>query len=207
MKTFIYVLDTLADWEIGYLTSELNSRRYFDPSQVIDHELVFIGKDLAPVTTMGGVTITPAQELRELSFGPEDLLVLPGSDRWLEDQHDDVLTTAKHLIENGHKVAAICGATFGLAKIGALDSVAHTSNNREYLQMVCPTYSGSAFFQDTLVAVDGNLITASGIAPLEFAREILALLGVLRPSTLEAWFNLYQTKDPNWFNRLMSSLQ
>jgi hypothetical protein len=26
---YIYVLDTLADWEIGYLTSELNSGRFF----------------------------------------------------------------------------------------------------------------------------------------------------------------------------------
>ncbi len=30
MKTiYIYVLDTLADWELGYVTAELNSRRFF----------------------------------------------------------------------------------------------------------------------------------------------------------------------------------
>lgn len=29
MKTiYIYVLDTLADWELGYVTAELNSRRF-----------------------------------------------------------------------------------------------------------------------------------------------------------------------------------
>jgi hypothetical protein len=28
MNIFIYVLDTLADWEIGYLTAEINSGRY-----------------------------------------------------------------------------------------------------------------------------------------------------------------------------------
>ena len=26
---YIYVLDTLADWELGYVTAELNSRRFF----------------------------------------------------------------------------------------------------------------------------------------------------------------------------------
>lgn len=25
---YVYVLDTLADWEIGYVTSELNSHRF-----------------------------------------------------------------------------------------------------------------------------------------------------------------------------------
>lgn len=28
-KVYIYVLDTLADWELGYVTAELNSRRFF----------------------------------------------------------------------------------------------------------------------------------------------------------------------------------
>ena len=26
---YIYVLDTLADWELGYVTAELNSGRFF----------------------------------------------------------------------------------------------------------------------------------------------------------------------------------
>lgn len=26
---YVYVLDTLADWELGYVTAELNSRRFF----------------------------------------------------------------------------------------------------------------------------------------------------------------------------------
>ena len=30
MKTiYLYVLDTLADWEIGHLTSEVQSKRFF----------------------------------------------------------------------------------------------------------------------------------------------------------------------------------
>jgi hypothetical protein len=30
MKACLYILNTLADWEIAYITSELNSGRYFD---------------------------------------------------------------------------------------------------------------------------------------------------------------------------------
>lgn len=30
---YIYVLDTLADWELGHITSELNSARFFKNSK------------------------------------------------------------------------------------------------------------------------------------------------------------------------------
>lgn|GEM_PF-5669396 len=41
MKVFLYVLDTLSDWEIGYVTAELNSRRFL--LKGIDCELVKVG--------------------------------------------------------------------------------------------------------------------------------------------------------------------
>ncbi|SDO73600.1 hypothetical protein [Halobacillus aidingensis] len=38
MNVYIYALDTLADWELGYVTSELNSGQYLkkvpDPHHV-----------------------------------------------------------------------------------------------------------------------------------------------------------------------------
>ena len=53
-KAFLYVFNTMSDWEYGYLIAELNSGRYFK-------------KDLAPlkvitvimITTMGGLSIKP----------------------------------------------------------------------------------------------------------------------------------------------------
>jgi len=33
MKVYLYLLDTLADWEIGFITAELYSHRYFDVEQ------------------------------------------------------------------------------------------------------------------------------------------------------------------------------
>jgi len=34
MKAYLYILNTLADWEIGYLTAELNSGRYLDKTNL-----------------------------------------------------------------------------------------------------------------------------------------------------------------------------
>ncbi len=28
-KVYMYVFDTMSDWEVGYLTAELNTGRYF----------------------------------------------------------------------------------------------------------------------------------------------------------------------------------
>jgi hypothetical protein len=39
--------------------------------------------------------------------------------------------------------------------------------------MVCQKYKGENLYQDKPAVVDNNLITASGIAPLEFTYEVL----------------------------------
>ena len=77
------------------------------------------------------------------------------------------------LLKIGTIVAAICGATDALANMGYLDTRKHTSNNLEYTKMVCPNYKGEKFYELGPAVSDANLVTASGIAPLEFAMEVL----------------------------------
>ena len=57
--------------------------------------------------------------------------------------------------------------------MGYLDSRKHTSNDLNYLKTVCPNYKGEKFYEMGPVVSSENLVTASGIAPLEFAMEIL----------------------------------
>lgn len=57
------------------------------------------------------------------------------------------------------------------------------------------------------VVTDGSLITASGIAPLEFALHILKILDVFLPQTLDSWYNLYKTQESKYFFELMNSIQ
>ena len=55
---YVYVLDTLADWELGYVTSELNSGRFFKKgAQRVSLKTVSASRET--VTTMGGLTIVP----------------------------------------------------------------------------------------------------------------------------------------------------
>lgn len=114
---------------------------------------------------------------------------------------------AKDALEKGTVVAAICGATLGLAKTGLLDSSYHTSNDLEYLKMIVPNYYGEKHYKREVAVNDKNLVTASGIAPLEFTVEVLRLLDVFKPEVLNLWLNLYKTHESRYFFELMKEIK
>jgi len=86
-------------------------------------------------------------------------------------------------------VAAICGATASLAHGVLLDGPRHTSNAREYL--AATQYRGAGLCEDAPTVTDGDLITASGTAPLEFALHIFRRLGYYTPVVLDNWYELF----------------
>ena len=55
---YVYVLETLADWKLGYVTSELHSGRFFkkDAESV---SLKTVSDSKEPIHTMGGLTVLP----------------------------------------------------------------------------------------------------------------------------------------------------
>ncbi len=134
-------------------------------------------------------------------------LILPGGSTWTEAIHAPIIRMAEKYLEKGIVVGAICGATIGLAMGGVLDRRAHTSNDLGYLKMVCPSYDGEKYYKQECVVTDGSLITASGIAPLEFTLHILKILEVFSPQTLDSWYNLYKTQEAKYFFELMNSIQ
>ncbi|WCN39258.1 type 1 glutamine amidotransferase family protein [Aneurinibacillus uraniidurans] len=203
---YLYVFDTMADWEIGYLSAELNSGRYYKKG-LTPSKIVTMGIEKTPVITKGGLKILPDSKLDECSIKNADALILPGGDTWAETIHEPIIKIVEQCLKENIVVAAICGATVGLAKKGLLDSRWHTSNDLDYLKMICPTYTGEKYYKKESVVTDGKLITASGIAPLEFALHVLKSLDVFTPQTLDAWYNLNKTHEPKYFYEMMNSIQ
>lgn len=203
---YLYVFDTMSDWEIGYLAAELNSGRYFRKG-LAPAKIVTVGIDKTPVTTMGGLTIMPDIQVDECSIKSADALILPGGNTWTEAIHMPILKIAEMCLKEGIVVGAICGATFGLAQAGLLDSRWHTSNDLDYLKMICRSYTGEEYYKVESAVTDGKLITASGVAPLEFSVHVLKALDVLSPVTLDAWYLLNKTHEPKYFYELMNSIQ
>ena len=203
---YLYVFDTMADWEIGYLSTEINSGRYYKKG-LMPLKVVTVGITKTPITTMGGLKILPEIELKECSVKDTAALILPGGNTWTEAIHAPIIRMAEKYLEKGIVVGAICGATIGLAMGGVLNKRDHTSNDLGYLKMVCPSYDGEKYYKQECVVTDGSLITASGIAPLEFALHILKILDVFLPQTLDSWYNLYKTQESKYFFELMNSIQ
>ncbi|UHA74929.1 type 1 glutamine amidotransferase family protein [Paenibacillus sp. 481] len=203
---YLYVFDTMSDWEIGYLTAELNSGRFYKKG-LSPSKIVTVGLEKKLVTTMGGLKILPDITLDECSMESIDALILPGGDTWTEAIHQPIFTIVERCLQEGIWVAAICGATMGLAQTGLLNSRWHTSNDREYLKMICPSYTGEHYYKMEPAVTDGKLITASGIAPLEFAMHVLRGLDVFSSNTLDAWYSLNKTQDSNYYYELMNSIQ
>lgn len=206
MTAYLYVLNTLSDWEIGYITAELFSGRYLKKESK-GVPLIKIGSSMEPVTTMGGMKITPDDIFQNTVFREDDLLILPGANTWMETENQQVIDRIKDLSGKNVIVAAICGATIALAKKGLLDNSKHTSNDKGYLMHVCPEYKGSDLYVNDPAVTDKNMITASGLAPLEFAYHILKAIDVMNPDTLECWYALNRTKEPKEFVKLMQTLR
>ncbi|MGB5824654.1 MAG: type 1 glutamine amidotransferase family protein [Proteocatella sp.] len=203
---YLYVFDTMADWEIGYLTTEINSGRYYKKG-LTPLRVITVGIDKNPITTMGGLKILPEIELAECNIEEAAALILPGGNTWTEAIHAPIIKMTEDCLEKGIVVGAICGATIGLAMAGLLDQRNHTSNNLEYLKMICPSYVGEKYYKQEDAVTDGSLITASGIAPLEFTLHILEILDIISPQTLDSWYNLYKTHETKYFFELMNSIQ
>lgn len=197
----LYVLDTMADWETGYAIAGINQPAYqADPGS---WQVRTVGPTRDPVRTLGGVTIVPDLALDELKPQASAMLILPGGTAWTEGAPSLAPQVAREFIDAGVPVAAICGATWGIAAAGLLDDRAHTSNAPEFLANA-PGYGGAERYVAAPAHRDGDLITASGTAPVQFAHRIFERLGVYAPPVLEAWLQLYTTGDASAFYALQA---
>jgi putative intracellular protease/amidase len=152
---------------------------------------------------MGGLRVLPDIAVAELEPDAGDLLVLPGSEMWDAGGGGDFADAAARFLNAGVPVAAICGATAGLARAGLLDARAHTSAAAEYL--AATGYAGGARYVDDRAVVDGDLITAGPQSPVQFARAVLARLGLASDTTLDAYEAVFHRADPRGFPVLMAA--
>ena len=202
---YIYVLDTLADWELGHVVSELHSGRFFKKDAPgISLKTVSYSKD--PIHTMGGLKIVPDCLVGNIDVSEESMLLLPGADTWDDPEHAAILEKAKAFLAAGAAVCAICGATAALASAGLLDQRPHTSNGPGFLEMVSPGYKGQRHYIDQPSVADNNLITAGCTGALLWAKQMIARLGVFESDTLESWYEYFRTGKPEHFFTLMETL-
>jgi putative intracellular protease/amidase len=195
------VYEAWADWEAGYAVAHLGSGDW--QSQGKRYRIVLVGETEEPITTKGGLRLTPDVTAAEVNPRESAMLILPGADSWLAGRNGAFVELAGRFLEAGVPVAAICGATVGLAQAGLLNERPHTSNAPQLLEG--PAYRGQDHYRYEAAVTDGNLITATGIAPVEFAQAIFDRLGFYDRATSDNWYLLYGKHDPAGYFGLIAA--
>lgn len=198
----IYVFDSVSDWEFGYAAAGINNPQLqLNPGRFRIRTAALMK---APVTSIGGIRIQPDLTLDQVSPDDSAMLILPGGLSWDQGQETEAVELASAFLDAGVPVAAICGATAGLARGGLLDNRKHTSNAPDYL--AATGYKGVSLYQDAPAFTDDNVITASGVAPVDFAGQIFKRLGLYKPEVLDAWYGLFKTGRAEYFHALMQAM-
>ena len=186
MKEILFVLlPEFADWEAAPLAA------------AIQQNAAFCVKTAAPtrepVRSIGGFSVVPDYELCEAEHIDFAGLVLIGGKSWREADAETVKPLIRLAVERQLPIGAICDATVFLGAMGVLNEISHTSNLLEDLKNYAGTsYTGDARYICRQAVRDGLVVTANGTANLEFAKELLPLLGAMSETEAEQWYRFYK---------------
>jgi putative intracellular protease/amidase len=183
-KACFLVFDGLADWELAHALCEINKSGKF--------EVVAVGFSDKPVTTMGGLKLSPDITLDKATPAGAAIFMLPGGDMWERESHEDLKTLLQRLHAERVPIGAICGATLEIARAGLTRDIRHTSNSKDYLKTIVADYSDEGFYVDELAVSDRNVITASGLGCVEFAREVIKQLNLYNETDARTWFEMFK---------------
>ena len=183
----LIVFEGFADWEPAFAIAELRRSAGL--------EVTVTGFGTGAVRSMGGLVVQPERALGAVRPEQVRLLILPGGDMWEDPAaypRAELERLLHRLVDAGTPVAAICAATLAVGRAGLLAHRRHTSNAESYLRDQLPGYASGDRYRNELAVRDGGLITASGVGPVEFAREIFEELGVFSAGDRAAWYRLFK---------------
>lgn len=182
----LFLIPGFADWEPSHAIAELRRHGGFDVESV--------ALDREPVISMGGLRVLPSRTVAEVDPDSVAVFILPGGDRWEDGPPaSELAELLRRLDACGVPIAAICAATTAIARLGLVRGRRHTSNGLDYLRAQVPGYSEQLKYIDSPVVRDRGLITASGLADVEFAGALFDELGVLSPDDRALWRTMFRS--------------
>jgi putative intracellular protease/amidase len=180
----LLIFDGLADWEPSYALTGL---RHWAKVPVRT-----VGFDESEVMSMAGLRILPDTTLGDVDIADVALFMLPGGDMWEAEYPRDAVDNAlANLARHRIPIAGICAATIPLARAGLFANRRHTSNGRDYLLKHVPSYAGSDSYVEAGAIRDKGVVSATGLAALDFAREVFAELDAFTDAEIKEWYDMY----------------
>lgn len=179
---YVWIFDGYADWQLALALCEI--RR---PGE---WRLRTLAAAPGAVTSMGGLRVLPDDKLTQWEPERSALLLLPGGHRgaWADPALQQALRLAH---DAGATLAAIGQATQALRLAGLLDQADHAV---AAAAPIANRAAGEA--AEVSVNQAQRVIAASGMAYVEFARAVIAALGLYDAGDTAHWYRLFKHACP-----------
>lgn len=178
-KVLLFIFDEMTDYEITFITHLL--------SVDAGKEIITISYEDKLVKSASGLKYKADKLVGDvLDIDVEGIIVCGG---WYGEVRGELIKLISDLDLKGKLLAGICGAgTVFLAKAGILNEAKYTTPITEWTNKHIEIFGHKDPFPrrnfiDKRVVRDGNVITAQGIAFIDFAVEICD------------WFNLFENQQ------------
>lgn len=189
-EVLFVLLDQFTAHEMPYLSEALSS----DGLQKLEtpkYLCKIVAPTTEPVASIEGFRIMPDYSFDTMPTDYAALVVIGGFG--FKDAPAALSEIIRKAIESRKTVAAICNAVSYMAAQGFLNTVRHTGNGLQQLQMWGgDNYTGEKLYINEQAVRDGRIITANGSAALEFAKEVLIALENDTPEHVEMYYQYYK---------------
>lgn len=168
-KILCFIYSDMADFELTLATHIM---------AMLGKKVVPIAYDNHPVVSRPGLAYQPAVTVQD-AFQLDDVdgLIIPGG--WNNEQRPELTQLIQKLNSEDKLLAAICAGPQYLARAGVLQGKRYTTTlTAEELakQNVADPFPRDTFLQQKVVR-DGHIVTAVGVAFVDFAIELADYFG------------------------------
>jgi 4-methyl-5(b-hydroxyethyl)-thiazole monophosphate biosynthesis len=182
-KVLFYFFNGMVDFEISFLIALIHNLSN-------DIETIAVSEDTEPVSSAYGFKLVPQMKISDLDNPDEiDALVITGGVNTNDSVEIHDLIRGLH--DRGKTIASICFGPMHLAKAGILDNHSYTTTALpevlEQMGLEDP-FGRREGYQDQPLVVDGNVITATAAAFIDFAFEVADSLGLFSDQKQRAEF-------------------
>ena len=173
-KIAVFLFDNMTDYEITFLTHLLK----VDAGK----EIITLSYEDKMVRSASGVMYRADKRVKDVSDGEIGGLILCGG--WFGEVRSELIELIQNLNAKNKLLAGICGAgTFFLAASGVLNNVRYTTPITQWTEKHREVFGTADPFPrenyvQSRVVTDKNVITAQGIAFLDFAVAVCDWLGL-----------------------------
>ena len=178
-KILVFIFDGMTDYEITFITHLLSTSAH--------KEIITVAYEDKIIKGCSGFLFKPSRLISDVLYEDVEALIIPGG--WYGETKLELIELINNLNSKGKLISGICGAgTIFLAKAGILNNVKYTTPAIEWTKKHIDVFGEKdpfprENFVSERVIRDGNIITAQGIAFIDFAIEICD------------WFNLFESNE------------